>query len=221
MSLALSVVALLLELSPKATYPEVESVLLTDIYDVAHSPLVAGAAFDSILAFFAALVEADMEVATHVVPNLAIAVEKAPKAEASQGNVARCIGQVVKAQRGVAAGTVAEFSKHLKVSKCTVRRSNSHPFHKPSSKARTSQIVLSLLVMGEVGRFMSVLTALYIFRGNSSCCAVICPCKKMSSLTSLKNLPPSKRRFGQLLPSPLVSIMFDDSCESKSDNRNR
>lgn len=140
MSLALSVVALLLELSPKATYPEVESVLLTDIYDVAHSPLVAGAAFDSILAFFAALVEADMEVATHVVPNLAIAVEKAPKAEASQGNVARCIGQVVKAQRGVAAGTVAEFSKHLK----------------PSSKARTSQIVLSLLVMGEVGRFIDM-----------------------------------------------------------------
>jgi cullin-associated NEDD8-dissociated protein 1 len=56
-----------------------------------------------------------MQIATHVVPNLVISVDKAPKAEASYSNVARCIGQVAKCQQTVAAGTIAEFAKHLKV----------------------------------------------------------------------------------------------------------
>ncbi|KZT08972.1 TIP120-domain-containing protein [Laetiporus sulphureus 93-53] len=140
MSQALSIVALLLELSPKITFPEVEAELLKDMYDIAHSPLVAGAAFDSILAFFAALVEADMQVATHVVPNLVTSIEKESKSDASQSNVARCIGQVVRSQRAVAAGTIVEFSKHLKA----------------SAKAKPSQVVLSLLVMGEIGRFVDM-----------------------------------------------------------------
>ncbi|RPD59457.1 TIP120-domain-containing protein [Lentinus tigrinus ALCF2SS1-6] len=137
---ALDIVALLLELSPKSTFPEVERDILPDVYTIAHSPLVAGAPFESLLSFFAALVEADMQIATHVVPNLVSCVEKAPKAEASLTNVAKCIGQVVLAQRAVAAGTIAEFARHLK----------------PSSKAKTHQVVLSLLVMGEVGRFIDM-----------------------------------------------------------------
>ncbi|KAH9911655.1 TIP120-domain-containing protein [Fomitopsis serialis] len=140
MSQAVSNIALLLELIPANTYPEVERELLPDIYNIAHSPLVAGAAFESVLAFFAALVQADMEVATHLVPNLVISVDKAQKSDASYANVARCIGQVAISQQGIAAGTVAEFAKHLK----------------PTSKAKTSQIVLSLLVMGEIGRFIDM-----------------------------------------------------------------
>ncbi|KZT68798.1 TIP120-domain-containing protein [Daedalea quercina L-15889] len=140
MSQAVSIVALLLELTPAQTYPEVERDLLPDIYNIAHSPLVAGAAFESVLAFFAALVQADMEVATHLVPNLVISVEKAQKADASLGNTARCIGQVAISQQSIAAGTIAEFAKHLK----------------PSSKAKSSQIVLSLLVLGEIGRFIDM-----------------------------------------------------------------
>ncbi|TFY60061.1 hypothetical protein EVJ58_g5390 [Rhodofomes roseus] len=140
MSQAVSIVALLLELTPANTYPEVERELLTDIYNIAHSPLVAGAAFESVLAFFAALVQADMEVATHLVPNLVISVEKAPKSDASLANVARCIGQIAISQQTIAAGTIAEFAKHLK----------------PSSKAKASQIVLSLLVVGEIGRFIDM-----------------------------------------------------------------
>lgn len=115
LSQSLSIVALLLQLAPSTTFPEVEKELLKDIYDIAHSPLVSGAALDSVLAFFAALVEADGQIATHVIPNLVIAVEKAPKTEASPANVARCVGQVANSQRGVAAGTIVEFSKHLKV----------------------------------------------------------------------------------------------------------
>lgn len=114
---ALNNTALLLELAPNATFPEVEREVLQDIYSIAHSPLISGVSFDAVLAFFGALVEADREIATHVVPNLVISIEKAPKAEASPSNVAKCIGQVVKSQQAIAAGTIAEFTKHLKVSR--------------------------------------------------------------------------------------------------------
>lgn len=137
LSQALAVVATLLQLFPQATFPEVEGEFLKDIYNVAHSPLVSGTAFDSVLSFFAALVEGDMEIAAHVVPNLVIYVDKAPKSDASYTNVAKCIGQVVKSQQTIAAGTIAEFAKNIR----------------PTSKAKPTQVVLSLLVMGEVGRF--------------------------------------------------------------------
>lgn len=115
MASALNIVALLLELAPTTTFPEVEHDILQEVYTVARSPLVAGAAFDSVLEFFAALVQADMQIATHVVPNLVLSIDKTTKTEASQANIARCIGQVVKCQQTVAAGTIAEFAKHLKV----------------------------------------------------------------------------------------------------------
>jgi len=115
LSQSLSILALLLELSPSTTFPEVERDVLTDIYKVAHSPLVSGAALDSVLSFFHWLVLADGQIATHVVPNLVTFSQKAPKSECSPSNVAKCIAQVVKSQQGVAAGTIAEFEKHVKV----------------------------------------------------------------------------------------------------------
>ncbi|KAF9229840.1 TIP120-domain-containing protein [Gyrodon lividus] len=140
LSQALSILALLLELSPSISFPEIEKELLSDIYQIAHSPLVSGAALDSFLAFFSALVQADRQIATHVVPNLVIAVEKSSKTEANPSNVAKCIGQVVRSSQGVAAGTIAEYSKAVK----------------RTSKAKTSTVVLSLLIMGELGRFIDM-----------------------------------------------------------------
>ncbi|KAG5641254.1 hypothetical protein DXG03_005660, partial [Asterophora parasitica] len=140
LSQSLIILALLLNLSPKTTFPVVEKDLLLDIYDISHSPLLSGAALDNLLAFFSALVQADDQISTHVVPNLVIFVEKAPKAEASPSNVARCIAQVVQSQHNVAAGTIAEYSKHLK----------------NSSKAKPSLVVLSLLIVGELGRFIDM-----------------------------------------------------------------
>jgi cullin-associated NEDD8-dissociated protein 1 len=121
LSQALTTLSLLLELSPSTTFPEVEHNLLTEIYSVAHSPSISGAALDSLFRFFRALVHADNQIATHVVPNLVISSEKAAKGESNPATVARCIGQVVLAHLGVAAGTIAEYSKYLKVSLyCTV-----------------------------------------------------------------------------------------------------
>ncbi|EIN13285.1 ARM repeat-containing protein [Punctularia strigosozonata HHB-11173 SS5] len=131
---------LLLQLSPSSTFPEVERDILKDVYGVAASPLVSGTALDSLLGFFGALVEADMEIATHVVPNLKITAEKAEDGEVSQANVAKCIAQVVKSQLAIAAGTIAEFSKNIK----------------PASKAKPRQVVLSLLTLGECGRFIDM-----------------------------------------------------------------
>ena len=96
------------------TFPQVERDILTDVYTIAHSPLVSGAALDSTLSFFSALVQADGQIATHIVPNLVNALEKLPKTESSPQNVAKCIAQVVRSAPAVAAGVI-EFSKHLKV----------------------------------------------------------------------------------------------------------
>ncbi|KAI5987789.1 armadillo-type protein [Pisolithus marmoratus] len=119
--------------------PPIERELLADIYPIAHSPLVSGAALDALLSFFSALVTADDQIATHVVPGLVIAVQKSSgKGDANPMNVAKCIGEVVRSQQGVAAGTIAEYSKYIK----------------QSSKAKTSTVVLSLLILGELGRFI-------------------------------------------------------------------
>ncbi len=132
--------SLLLELAPAITFPEVEHDLLNDIYSVTYSPLISGVALESLFRFYSSLVQADNQIATHVVPNLVIAADKAPRTESSPSNVAKCVAQVVRSQLAVAAGTIAEYTKHLK----------------PSSKAKPSLVILSLLIIGELGRFMFV-----------------------------------------------------------------
>ncbi|KAF7357490.1 Cullin-associated nedd8-dissociated protein 1 [Mycena sanguinolenta] len=148
LSQALSLLALLLELAPTTTFPEIESDLLPDIYRIAHSPLVSGAALDSLLSFCAALVNADNQIATHLVPNLVIAVEKAPRADASPNNVAKAVAQIVRSQQAIAAGTIAQYAKNIK----------------KTSKAKTTTVVLSLLILGELGRFIDMSPQQEIFR---------------------------------------------------------
>lgn len=108
-------IALLLRLAPSTTFPLVEREFLKDVTDISCSPLASGVALESLLSFYGSLVEADMQIASHVIPNLVSVVEKAPKSEVSYPNVARCIAEVVKNQHGIAAGTISEFTRHLKV----------------------------------------------------------------------------------------------------------
>lgn len=56
-----------------------------------------------------------MQIASHVIPNLVAVADKAPKSEVSYSNVAKCVAEVVKNQQGIAAGTISEFTRHLKV----------------------------------------------------------------------------------------------------------
>ena len=113
---------------------------MNEIYNVSHSPLISGVALESLFRFYSSLVQADNQIATHVVPNLVISAQKAPKAESNPSNVAKCVSQVVRSQPDVAAGTIAEYSKHLR----------------STSKATPSLVILSLLIIGELGRFMFV-----------------------------------------------------------------
>lgn len=115
LSQSLSILALLLQSSPKVTFPEVEREVLKDIYAIARSPLLSGATLDALLSFFSALVEADSQIAVHVLPSLVSSVDSAPKSEVSLPNVAKCVAQVVKSAHGVAAGAIAEFSRYIKV----------------------------------------------------------------------------------------------------------
>jgi cullin-associated NEDD8-dissociated protein 1 len=115
LSQALTTLSILLEVAPAATFPEVEKTLLSDIYNVSHSPLISGSALDSLLHFYDALVSADQQIATHVLPNLVLASEKAPKGSSNPVNVGKCVAQVVKSCQAVAAGAIAEYSKNLKV----------------------------------------------------------------------------------------------------------
>ncbi|PBK61875.1 ARM repeat-containing protein [Armillaria solidipes] len=140
LSQALNTLSILLQLTPATSFPEIEKTLLPEIYLISYSPLVSGAALDSLLNFYSTLVQADNQIAAHVVPNLVLKVEKAPKAETSPSNVAKCVAQVVKSQHGIAAGVIAEYSKHLK----------------QTSKAKPSLVVLSLLIVGELGRFIDM-----------------------------------------------------------------
>jgi cullin-associated NEDD8-dissociated protein 1 len=116
LSHALQVLTLLLEHAPSVTFPIVEKELLSDLYKTAHSSLISGTALDNLMSFFGALVKADNQISTRLVPNLVLSVEKAPnKAENNPANVARCIGYIVQNAQGIAAGTIAEYSKNLKV----------------------------------------------------------------------------------------------------------
>ncbi|KAI0271714.1 TIP120-domain-containing protein [Gloeopeniophorella convolvens] len=137
-SQAVSLLALLLQLSPKSTFPEVEREVLKDIYSIAYSPLTSGAALDSVLSFFGALVEADFQIATHVVSSLTRGAPESRKGDVSYPNVAKCVAQVVKSYQAVAAGVIAEFSKNLK------------------KRQSVQELSMCLLILGETGRFIDM-----------------------------------------------------------------
>jgi len=154
LSQSLNIVALLLELSPASTFPEVERSLLPDLYIIAYSPSISGAALESLFGFFTVLVQADNQIASHVILNLVSAVEKASKTDASPANVARCVAATVKSQQGIAAGVIAEYSKHFQVRYPADGDTLTLTICQNVSLVKSSLLVLSLLIIGELGRFM-------------------------------------------------------------------
>ena len=101
------------------------------------------------------LVKADGQIFTHISPTLVQSSEKASNGDVSQANVAKCVAQVVKSAPAVTAGIIAEFSKHVKVRYMAPRSvCDAYSPDQAGSKATPSQVVLSLLVLGEIGRFV-------------------------------------------------------------------
>jgi cullin-associated NEDD8-dissociated protein 1 len=114
LSQALTTLSVLLRLYPRVTYPVIESQILAIISSLVCSPMVAGAALNSTEEFYGTLVSADNQIASHVIPGLFTALDRVGR-EGSAANVSKCIARVVRSAMGIAAGTIAEFTKHIKV----------------------------------------------------------------------------------------------------------
>lgn len=106
--------SLLLKVYPRVSYPIVEKQILGVISGLVCSPLVTGAALNSTEEFYGTLVAVDNQIASHVIPNLVLALDRAGR-EGSAANVSKCIAGVVRCAISIAAGTIAEFTKHVKV----------------------------------------------------------------------------------------------------------
>jgi cullin-associated NEDD8-dissociated protein 1 len=114
LSEALLTLSGLLRYYPKVSYPLVENQVLPAAYQLACSPLVTGPALESILQFFGTLVEADGQIANHVIPGLIKNMDELGS-DASPSNISKCLAKTVSVQMGIAAGTIAEFTKYIKV----------------------------------------------------------------------------------------------------------
>jgi len=112
----LGVLATLLQVAPAQTFPLVERQVLPTVYSLAPNPLVVGTALDALQAFFVALVEADPQITSHVVLNIGASIDRV-QGQVAPANVAKVVRAIVNSQRGVAAGTIAEYAKYIKVRK--------------------------------------------------------------------------------------------------------
>ena len=91
-----------------------ENQILGVVSGLACSPLVSGAALSSTEAFYGTLVTVDNQIAGHVIPSLTVSLERAGK-DGSAANVSKCVASIVRCAMSMAAGTIAEFTKHVKV----------------------------------------------------------------------------------------------------------
>jgi cullin-associated NEDD8-dissociated protein 1 len=112
---SLELLTFLLRSWPKTWFAPTERKVLARVYPLACEPLLLPSSLDALLGFVYALAEADGEIAGHLVGGLKIAFEKSAGGVVVAGNVSKCLGAVVMAQRPIAAGTISEFAKHIKV----------------------------------------------------------------------------------------------------------
>ncbi|EJT98870.1 TIP120-domain-containing protein [Dacryopinax primogenitus] len=144
LSLSLSTLTLTLTVLPLA-WQTVEQTTLSRIYSLALSGI--SGSVEPLLAFIAALVRADNQIANHIVQNLLIQStkgqmgDKAGKgAMAGYATVAKCIAVCVRGSPQDAAGVITTFAKPLRTGK----------------KENDSAVVLALLTLGEIGQFVDM-----------------------------------------------------------------
>ncbi|KAG8723447.1 hypothetical protein FRC09_003293 [Ceratobasidium sp. 395] len=136
----LDLLTFLLRSWPKTWFTPIEKKVLSKIYPIACEPLLISTSLDALLGFVYALSEADGEIASHLVGGFKVAFDKSEGGVGVAGNISKCLGAVVRAQRPIAAGTINEFAKHIK----------------PTTKATQNKLVLCLLTVGEIGRFIDM-----------------------------------------------------------------
>ncbi|KZT58404.1 TIP120-domain-containing protein [Calocera cornea HHB12733] len=156
LSLSLSTLTLTLTLLPSA-WQTVEHTTLSRVYVLALSG--AQGSVEPLLAFVAALVRADNQIANHIVQNLLIQCTKGGVNEksgkggiAGYGTVAKCVAVCVQESLQDAAGVITTFAKPLRSGK----------------KESDSSLVLSLLTLGEIGRFVDMSDQVDVFNHSLS-----------------------------------------------------
>lgn len=115
---SLAVINLMLRMAPQEVYQVAEADVLPVIYKCAVSHLPSGTLLDSIIDFFGSLVVADPPIATRLILGLTTSLEKAPAGSASPLNASRCIGGIVQSDMSLAAATVNDVAKSIKVRRC-------------------------------------------------------------------------------------------------------
>jgi len=112
---SLTIITLMLQMAPRDAYQIAEAEILPIIYRCAVSHLPTGLLLDSVVEFLGSLVAADPPIANRLIPGLTASLEKTTPNSASPLNASRCIGAVVRSEMGLAAATVNDFAKSLKV----------------------------------------------------------------------------------------------------------
>ncbi|KAG8804388.1 hypothetical protein FRC16_008910 [Serendipita sp. 398] len=139
LSQALTTLSLLLEKYSKVTYPIVETQVVGLVSSLACSSLVSGAALSSTEDFYGTLVTVDNQIASHIIPSLMTSLDRAGR-EGSASNVSKCVARVVKCAMGIAAGTIAEFHKHIKVRKIYRDTQVSNLSDSPAQRPRKAKL---------------------------------------------------------------------------------
>jgi cullin-associated NEDD8-dissociated protein 1 len=110
------VITLLLRTAPQEAYPLIEATILPSIYSSAVSPSLTANLLDSLLDFFGSLVAADPPIANRLVLSLTLALDQVGSGPGSAANTSKCIAAVIRNEITLAAGTISDFAKAIKVS---------------------------------------------------------------------------------------------------------
>jgi cullin-associated NEDD8-dissociated protein 1 len=88
---------------------------MREIYRLSLSPLITGAALDSLLNFYIKLVKSNRGIVAKIVPSLVLEVEKSTKGTIAPGTAAKCIVKSVETDGQAVIDSLNEFTRMLKV----------------------------------------------------------------------------------------------------------
>ncbi|KAF8329094.1 TIP120-domain-containing protein [Cantharellus anzutake] len=136
---SVSVITQMLRTSPRSVYGPVEKDVLPLIYPSVVSPAVTATLLDALLDFLAALVHADSPIASRVVQGLLNHIN-ASTGSTPAINSSKCIAVAVRGEHSLAVSTIQDFARSIK----------------SGSQTKDARLVLSLHVLGEIGRFVDM-----------------------------------------------------------------
>ena len=114
---SISVITQMLRTSPPEVYGLVEKDILPLIYPSVVSTTVTATLLDALLDFFTALVQADSQIASRLVAGFTVSLDQISVSAGSTPaiNTSKCIAVAIRSEPSLAAGTILDFARSLKV----------------------------------------------------------------------------------------------------------